>query len=775
MSEIFISYARGDRDQVERLAAALENEGLAVWWDRHIAGGAAFSEEIVRELSAAKAVVVAWSEASVKSRWVMDEAATAADEGKLIPIALDAVEAPMGFKQLQVLDFSKWRGEKEAAAFQDLKSALRRRLESEAAAVSMPSSLSKQKRTPPALLLASAAAAIMVALLAAFAFSRGGGSAETGGTTAAAPASEASIAVLPFADMSAGGDQEYFADGISEELLNSLAGVDALKVAGRTSSFAFKGKNEDLRQIGQVLGVAHILEGSVRKSGDRVRITAQLIKADDGFHLWSETYDRELDDIFAVQDEIAAEIVSALTARLSTDAPPPPQTARADVDAYGLYLQAKELIRARKTDTLERAEGLLDRAIEIDPDYAPAHAARGLTESLLSDAPGAYGRKPIAEALPVSKAYAERAVELDPDHPDGHAVLGLAYLDSGETDLAIASLKRAVMINPNHLDARNWLSLTYGANGRYRDVAELQEKLFELDPLYRPGATNVVTQLLNVGEYNRARAILERLKEIDVAGDLYAWSLATYLTAEGKVAEAINIATPVYDQNPDTNRGGSLSFSHLRIGDAEGVRKFDLPFVEIYARMLEGRPDDALALAKEMLDENPEYYAARADYLVALGAAGEYEALADYYRATWSGPAHFQETMFQAFQGELPPFASVAFALKKAGAEDEFDAIMSRWRTAIDFARAGGAGSDGWDREEGHWHALAGESDAAIEFYERAGVRSDGLHYFHFGSFGPSSLLRGDPRFDAMVARNRERINEERALLGLPPAKFGSS
>ena len=177
-----------------------------------------------------------------------------------------------------------------------------------------------------------------------------------------AETSDKSIAVLPFVNMSSDPEQEFFSDGITEEILNSLAAVKELKVAGRTSSFAFKGRNEDLRLIGDTLGVAHILEGSVRKAGATVRITAQLIQVDDGFHLWSETYDRQLNDVFAIQDEIATEILKQLKARLLDEEIAILTAERTDPEVYDLYLLAKQRIYSRTRETIESAAELLDRA-----------------------------------------------------------------------------------------------------------------------------------------------------------------------------------------------------------------------------------------------------------------------------------------------------------------------------------------------------------------------------------------------------------------------------
>ena len=228
-----------------------------------------------------------------------------------------------------------------------------------------------------------------------------------------------SIAVLPFADMSAGKDQEYFADGLSEELLNLLAKLPELRVIGRTSSFQFKGRNEDLRVIGEKLNVAHILEGSVRKSGEKVRITAQLIRAADGSHLWSETYDRTLDDIFVVQDDIAGEVVKALkltllgTTSMTRSRP-------VDSEAYNLALQGRFFLERRGQEDLERAVDYFRRSRERDPDYAPAWA--GLSRAYARQADNGF--VPAADGYRRAREAAEKALALDPQLADAHLAMG---------------------------------------------------------------------------------------------------------------------------------------------------------------------------------------------------------------------------------------------------------------------------------------------------------------------------------------------------------------
>ncbi len=593
-----------------------------------------------------------------------------------------------------------------------------------------------------------------------------------GGATAAngVAVADSSIAVLPFVDLSPDGDQEYFADGISEELLNVLAQAKEMKVAGRTSSFAFKGRNEDLREIGKVLGVAHILEGSVRKSGDMVRITAQLIKADDGFHLWSETYDRKLTNIFDVQDEIAAAILSEMQTQFADGGKAAaPAIVRGDVDAYSLYLKAKPMVASRLPDRMEEAEKLLDQAIEIDPDYAPAYALRSMVESLLSDAPGAYGTKPAAQAIVAATEYADKALELDPDLAEAHAVRGLIYLDKGEPGRSIASLQRAVEINPNYLDARNWLSLALGANGRYRDIAEEQWALFQIDPLYPPGVNNAILHLTNIGDMERARQVVARVKEIAPGTATTLGGESTLLGATGEFARGLIIGERAYAMAPNTNSAAGLAYGYLSLGDTANARKFDIDYIEPAILVTEGKTGEAVALSKELLDRSPDYYQAQIDYIAALNIAGEYEALADYYRDTWRDVAAFEKALYSGFSALLPPFGDVAHALYETGDEGGAQKVMARWRTAIDIARAGGAASPNWDFEDARWHGLHGETDKAMAFLQNAFERRGGVGLFTVRAMDQIEPMAADQRYQALRLKMVASIDEQRRLLGLDP------
>ncbi|MCB1643629.1 MAG: tetratricopeptide repeat protein, partial [Xanthomonadales bacterium] len=237
-----------------------------------------------------------------------------------------------------------------------------------------------------------------------------------------------SIAVLPFVNLSGDPSNEYFGDGLAEELLNVLVRIEGLRVTARTSSFQYKGRNLDIREIARDLGVATVLEGSVRRAGERVRITAQLIRATDGFHLWSETFDRELADIFAVQDEISQAIANALQSTLQPTSGGGERRHTSNIAAYEAYLRGRFAMNQRTGPTLERAVEEFRQAIALDPDYAAAYS--GLSDSYLLQSD--YARLSNAESIRLAEPLARRAIELDPGLAEAHASMGLLLRDQGD-------------------------------------------------------------------------------------------------------------------------------------------------------------------------------------------------------------------------------------------------------------------------------------------------------------------------------------------------------
>jgi TolB-like protein/Tfp pilus assembly protein PilF len=398
---------------------------------------------------------------------------------------------------------------------------------------------------------------------------------------AAAPAVPAiprkSIAVLPFVDMSQGKDQEYFSDGIAEEILNALAKVDGLKVAGRTSSFQYKGRNENVQAIGAALGVAHVLEGSVRKQGDKVRITAQLIQASDGYHLWSETYDGDLADVFELQERIARSITDALKVVLDdAQAKRLVNTGTTNTEAYSLYLQASGIFNRREGARMPEAIALLEQATRIDPKYARAYSRLAAVHAIAGNYRTISGEQIIANV----EAAARRAIELDPKLGEPHAALGLAYGAQRRFVDERVEFERALALDPDDITANVWHSFALIRTGYRREGVRVLDRALAIDPLL-PIALMWRAQLhVEAGEIEQA----DRAARLADEGHLMFVGLGHYQVdrARGDTVAGIRHlgeAIAVFDQDfPD---GSNEVFARACFGDAT-ARTEALRRVEAY-------------------------------------------------------------------------------------------------------------------------------------------------------------------------------------------------
>ena len=323
-----------------------------------------------------------------------------------------------------------------------------------------------------------------------------------------------SIAVLPFKNMSNDPEQEYFSDGIAEELINALAKKKNLKVAGRTSSFSFKGRDEDLRKIGESLGVNTILEGSVRKSGNTVRITAQLINVRDGFHLWAETFDREMSDIFKVQDEITAAIIEELKVHLAPDEIT--VTTPVNVEAYPIYLKARQKLAQRGINNLIEARDLFYQALQLDSAYSPSYSGLSKTLSLLNIYSQSDHR--FSESHKESYKYASKALELDPANAEAYLTFGIAKSQYDwqwlEAEKAYA---KAVEMNPNDAEINNFLGDFYRLLADYKKAEKFELRALELDPLHAVNHWDLGTVYLNMNKLEKARDYFRSALRIDPA------------------------------------------------------------------------------------------------------------------------------------------------------------------------------------------------------------------------------------------------------------------
>ena len=322
-------------------------------------------------------------------------------------------------------------------------------------------------------------------------------------------AAEASIAVLPFVNMSADPEQEYFSDGISEELLNLLAQIPQLRVASRTSAFSFKGENLDIPEIARRLNVAHVLEGSVRKAGNEVRITAQLIDARSDTHLWSETWDRQLDDIFAVQDEIAADVVDQLKITLFGEAP---RTEHTDPEAYALYLQGRQLSRQITPATLERGAELLRESVSLDPGYAPAW------RTLASAYMNMRGNGLISneEGLRLATEAANHAREADPEYAPAYSTLAaLSVYEDRDLPKAVRYQQKALELAPNDPDVLAAAATFAQHLGRLEESVAVREYVVARDPVNPTAHANLGNTYVWAGRWDDA--IREYRTALDLA------------------------------------------------------------------------------------------------------------------------------------------------------------------------------------------------------------------------------------------------------------------
>ena len=592
---------------------------------------------------------------------------------------------------------------------------------------------------------------------------------ETAAVSEAAPQAEIeetekSIAVLPFVNMSSDAEQEYFSDGISEEILNALARVRELKVAGRTSSFAFKGQNQDLRMIGETLGVNHILEGSVRKAGDRIRITAQLIKVDDGFHMWSETFDRELTDVFAIQDEIAAAILAQTKIQLLDMAPI--ASTRANTLAYDLYLLAKQKIRERSEEPLQAAAALLDRAIEADPSFAPAYAQRGITQILLSDSD--YGTIPLAQATEEAKVWLDKAIELDDGLAEAWAGQGLYWRNQRlEREKSIPPLERALEINPNLIDASNWLAGSLEFQGEIRKAAELRQHMFETDPLYRPGLANVMRSFNVMGESEKAREVIERARPFYPNDPHIDLQESFQLLWEGRLADGIRFAEAILQQRPnDSNLRFVYTLHLLNSHQYAKAEQYAEPGWRVPALSLLGREEEAYLLAGKLATSG-ENFGALVNF---LGRGERFGELIEFVESRWPDLDAWEKDFPNRGGFGNTDLALIAHAYRSTGDMASFDDAMTRLKASLEHQRSEGANNYLLMMTEVYYYMLAGDEDMTLTLLEQVAERKWTPFSPRLSNGHPVlKPLEGNPRYEAVQQRMLDHVNAERAELGLEP------
>ncbi|MBA3576032.1 MAG: TIR domain-containing protein [Sphingomonas sp.] len=465
MSDVFVSYARPDEPLAQQVAEALRALGHEVWRDDQLPAHRAYSEVIEERLTSAKAVVVLWSVDAAKSQWVRAEADSARAAGTLVQATIDGCVPPLPFNQIQCADLNGWDGTNQTAGW--------RKIVGSVTALAGPP-------VPAA---------------------------------SAAPRAR-SICVLPFANMSGDAEQEYFSDGISEDITTDLSKVSALAVTARNTAFQFKGQSVDVGEVARKLGVSHVLEGSVRKAGGRVRITAQLIDGSSGDHVWAERYDRDLVDIFAIQDEITKEIVSALRLKLL------PQEKKAielrgttNVDAYNLYLMARRYWVTGDWGDVRQVQmvmRLCRRALQIDPDYARVWGLLAIIECILHFTFNASEDAGIVAA--------NMALELDPTIAEAYCVRARHHYEQGEFARVDEELAKALSFGPLSWEVNREAARIYYFQRRFAEAVQHFQKAVELDEADFHSWNMMCSALQALGQTDRAghaaEMALKRAEEV---------------------------------------------------------------------------------------------------------------------------------------------------------------------------------------------------------------------------------------------------------------------
>ncbi len=570
-----------------------------------------------------------------------------------------------------------------------------------------------------------------------------------------------SIAVLPFANLSHEPENEYFSDGLTEEIRNQLARVRGLRVAARSSSFSFKGRHEDVREIGRRLNVASILEGGVRKQGGTVRIDVQLVNAVDGYQVWSETFERELDDIFKLQTEVACAVITAVRPRAAAAERPPPEPATQSFDAYNRYLLGRHYFHKRTEASLRRAMDCFRQAIERDPGYALAYS--GLADAYSLASTGYYGELPVAESIANALPAALKALELAPTLAEAHASLGLVRHNQGDHASAQRELERAIELNPTYTMAHVWHGLALTSQGRYREAAASMRDAFRLDPLSPIINANVGFDALRFGDEAEAEARFAAAIEIDPAFQVPYSGMTRLHSARGSLAEALRWIEQAIERAPGRAfylaRKGLILAQLGRTDEAVATvdaaccnptgNRFEADLV-VGLRVVSGNHAALASIAGS--DGGCIWVAAqRAQALIAIGNLPA--ALQAYADDPPDPRGSINDLVNDEWVWRLPHVVNHAHLRMAAGDERGRDALQLLIARAEEMRAEGIVNVDAL-----YWvasaHAVMGEDDRALNVLEEA-VRRGWRHAWWARHDWNWSVLGNDPRFRDLLVRGQ--------------------
>jgi adenylate cyclase len=557
--DVFVSYASQDAAVANSVVEHLEQQGIRCWIaPRDVRPGTEYADAIVAAINESTAVALILSGSAVASTHVGREIERAASKHKqIIAFRIDA--APLSRSLEYFLSNSQWIDVQALG----LQAALGKLAEAvaQAPAAPLPNTVATKSNSGSAIRRGVVAAVSVVALVVgALAFHLWSSKHGDVQSPAVATISDKSIAVLPFADLSEKKDQEYFADGLAEEILNLLTEIPTLSVIGRTSSFQFKGTNVDLRAIGEKLGAAYVLEGSVRKSSDHVRVTAQLISTRDGIHRWSNTYDRPLGDVLKLQDQLAAGVARAMEITIGGDGLQSHTTTQS-AEAYDLYLRGLHSMERYDREGFEAAANYFQQALDVDPAFAAAAAQLGRNVLFLAE----FGFAPPRQTYERARRTLETAIRLDPSSGLAHGWLGWVHMAyDWDWQAADTEMQQALRLSPREPVVLLCVSRLAHALGHLDDAIRLLSSVLSRDPLYAAGSNNLSEVYARAGRLVEAEAAERRVLEISPTYASGPYNLAVVLLTLGRSEEALQVVTAF--QQPGDDRMIGLTIGYHAVG-----------------------------------------------------------------------------------------------------------------------------------------------------------------------------------------------------------------
>ena len=734
--QVFISYSRNDEPAARRVAKALESSGFQIWWDAHLPAHRSYSDEIERNLKCSKAVVVLWSKSATQSQWVRSEADYARTAGTLVQARLDDSTPPMPFDQIQCADLSQWRGSAKHPGWSKLRASVAALVSGEEIPSTTPATRVRwweEARSRWAMAVA-ALLLLAMALLVPRLIDDG-------------EAGRPRVAVLPFKSLDSR-DASLVA-GIWEDTRQAIGRNPQLLVLGPNTAeeIADKG-NEVASKVAD-----YLIEASVRSTGDRIRVSANLVRTEDGSELWSKNFDRRLDDVFALQSEIAGEIEGHIRGRLANRGGVQPENIATSSEVYALYSDARTKIRKRQMGRYDEARKQLEQVVRMDPNFAPGWATLAVIKGF-----GVNGTRP-------GEADARRAIALAPNLAAGHAALGFTL---GQRPGAQSALRRALSLDPNDIEALHWLANSMDPVTQGDERLRLYSEVVEREPLWWPAILNKLEALYWIGNL---AAVEQELARVERLGDEFLSALikSQLLVKRGDLSGAIDALLPAYRRgSPDQRQllTFSLFGALLQLGLFEAADKVippPSPWVP-YIRKNDPKVIDMIETAlppKEYWTHFIIPHVVGRIYLM----SDQGDRLAKQYRAVASSAEQFQTLVGPAQFPGLAPIA--ALALRSVGDEAQAKRLLELAQAATSTEPR----PDG--RQQVYLariYAVQGRTDDAIALLSTA-IRHGWLPDYlplhtDIGIDPPLAELMKDPRFEPLRQQILRHLDKERAELG---------